>query len=129
MNTILMITILPPVLQLIIALGIYNVWLLRFSQKTAWRGGKAASMKEEFAAYGLPETAVYVVGFFKLLFATFLLAGLWLPALVKPGAAGMALLMLGAVAMHIKVKDPVRKSLPAASLLALSLLLLMLEAG
>jgi hypothetical protein len=30
--------------------------------------------------------------------------------------------MLGAVAMHVKVKDPLTKSLPALSLLVLSLI-------
>ena len=56
--------------QVVIALGIYNVWLLRFGKSTQWRGGTATNMKEEFEAYGLPQVAVYVVGFLKLTFAT-----------------------------------------------------------
>ena len=40
--------------QLIIALGILNVWLLRFNKATIYRGGSAKNMKEEFATYGLP---------------------------------------------------------------------------
>lgn len=27
------------VIQVIVALGIYNVWLLRFGKATSWRGG------------------------------------------------------------------------------------------
>lgn len=46
--------------QLIIALGILNVWLLRFNKATVYRGGGAKNMKQEFAAYGLPGL-VYVV--------------------------------------------------------------------
>jgi hypothetical protein len=50
-----------------------------------------------------------------------LVAGIWIPALTGPAATGMALLMLGAVVMHMKVKDPLRKALPAMIMLLLSL--------
>lgn len=113
-------------IQILIALGIYNVWLLRSGKATEWRGGDATSMKEEFAVYGLPSWFVYVVGGLKLLLATALLAGIWFPALVDPAALGMAVLMVGAIAMHIKVSDPLKRSLPALTLLVLSLLLLVL---
>jgi hypothetical protein len=49
-----------------------------------------------------------------------LVVGLWIPALVQPAAIGIAILMLGAIVMHIKVKDSLTKSLPAFSLLVLS---------
>ena len=52
-----------------------------------------------------------------------LLAGIFLPDLVKPAASVMAVLMAGAIVMHLKVKDPARKSLPAAIMLTLSLVL------
>jgi uncharacterized membrane protein YphA (DoxX/SURF4 family) len=112
------------VIQIIIGLSIYNVWLLRFGKATGWRGGEAKNMKEEFAVYGLPGWMVGVVGFLKLLFATCLIAGIWFPVFTKPAAMGMAILMLGAIAMHVKVKDPLKRSLPALSLLVLSLLVL-----
>jgi uncharacterized membrane protein YphA (DoxX/SURF4 family) len=89
---------------------------------TGWRGGTAKNLKEEFEVYGLPGWFMGVVGFLKLLLATLLIAGIWLPALTRPAAAGMAVLMLGAVAMHVKVKDPLKRSLPALSMLAMSLL-------
>ena len=41
-------------LQLIVAVGILNVWLLRSGRATPFRGGDARSLREEFAAYGLP---------------------------------------------------------------------------
>ncbi len=110
------------IMQIVIALGIYNVWLLRRGKATEWRGGDATNMQEEFAVYGLSGWMVGVVGFLKLLFATGLLVGIWLPALTKPAAIGMAVLMLGAVSMHVKVKDPLKRSVPALSLLVLSLL-------
>lgn len=115
------------VLQLIIGLGILNVWLLRPGKASVWRGGDATNMKTEFAAYGLPEPVMYLVGFLKIGSACLLLAGIWLPGLILPGAAGMTVLMLAAVAMHLKVKDPLKKSLPAGTLLVLSVALLLVQ--
>ncbi|MEE4270333.1 MAG: DoxX family protein [Thermoanaerobaculales bacterium] len=109
------------VLQTVVALGIFNVWILRFGKATQWRGGSADSMKAEFDAYGLPGWSVMVIGFLKILFAACLIAGIWFPVLVRPAAIGIAILMLGAVAMHIKVKDPAMKSLPALTMLVMSL--------
>jgi hypothetical protein len=49
------------------------------------------------------------------------MVGLWFPEVTQLAAGGIATLMLGAVAMHVKVGDPLKKSLPASSLLALAL--------
>ena len=54
-----------------------------------------------------------------------LLLGFLLPVLVLPGAALLALLMLGAVAMHAKVRDPAIRYLPAVLMLVMSLLVLL----
>jgi hypothetical protein len=110
--------------QLVIALGIYNVWLVRASKPTNYRGGSARTMEEEFHVYGLSTTCMKVVRVFKLLSATLLIGGLWIPALTSIGAVSMAVLMLAAVLMHAKVRDPIRKAIPAASLLVLSLIVL-----
>ena len=108
------------VAQVIIALGIYNVWLLRFGKATEWRGGTAKNMKEEFEVYGLPAWFVGLVGFLKLLFATLLLIGIWFQPVVQPAAVGMVVLMVGAIAMHLRVGDPLKRSLPALMMLVLS---------
>jgi hypothetical protein len=112
--------------QIIVALGIYNVWFLRLGKSTNWRGGNARSMKEEFAVYGLPSWSLGVIGFLKVLFATGLVVGVWVPGLTKPSAIGLGLLMAGAVTMHFKVKDPMLKSLPAFTLLVLCIFLAVL---
>jgi len=39
---------------------------------------------------------------------------------VVPAAGVLAILMLGALAMHIKVGDPISKSVPAFCMLAMS---------
>ena len=107
--------------QAIIALGIFNVWLLRYRKSTDWRGGDAKNLREEFELYGLPGWVMAIVGFLKLLFATSLIVGIWFPVLTKPAAIGMTILMLGAIIMHFRVKDPIKKSLPALSLFVLCL--------
>ena len=107
--------------QLIIALGLLNVWLVRSGKATPWRGGAATNMREEFAAYGLPTWFMWVVGGLKVSLAILLIVGLWVNTVSRPAAIGVAVLMLGAIAMHVKVGDPLRKSLPVTSLLLLCL--------
>jgi uncharacterized membrane protein YphA (DoxX/SURF4 family) len=108
------------ILQVIVGLGLLNVWLLRRQSATAYRGGAAKNLKEEFATYGLPAPAFYVVGGLKIACGVLLLVGLWYAPVVFPAAAVVAVLMLGAVAMHLKVGDAVMKYVPAALMLAMS---------
>lgn len=115
--------------QLVVALGIYNVWLLRNGRPTEWRGGNAASLRDEFAVYGLPAWVMALVGTLKLTFASLLLIGLWVPAFVVPAAVGLAVLMLGAVLMHAKIADPPRRWLPAAAMLALCLFVVAMQSS
>lgn len=110
-------------IQLIIALGLLNVWLVRANWSTAYRGGNAKTLREEFAVYGLPGWFCTFVGFLKISSAIVLLAGLWIPQLILPAAAMITVLMLGAVSMHAKVKDPLSKALPATAMLIMSLIL------
>ena len=81
-------------------------------------------MSEEFAAYGLPGWSLWAVGGLKILCAVSLLAGIRFPALVAPAAGMLLLLMLGAIGMHLKVRDPLLKSLPASLVLGLVAVLL-----
>lgn len=106
-----------PLLQIIVALGLLNVWLFRFNQRTAYRGGQARSMPEEFAAYGLPGWFIYVVGTLKVGAALCLILGLWFHFLELPAALVVGILMLGALAMHFKIGDPFQKSVPALFIL------------
>ena len=126
--------ILKILIQSIIAISIYNVWLFRVGKPTTFRGGDAQNMKDEFASYGLSETIMKLVGFLKLFLATILISpiiindpyGSYLSKFVEPAAIGMAALMLIAIIMHVKVKDKMIKSFPAFTFLVLSLLLLVL---
>ena len=107
--------------QITIALSIYNVWFFRFNKPTRYRGKNAETMKDEFISYGLPDYFVWLIGFLKVTLATLLLIGIYINSLVFPASVGMAILMIGAIVMHIKVKDDIIKSLPATIFLILSL--------
>ena len=111
------------VAQVVVALAILNVWIVRYGKATSWRGGEATNMKEEFSVYGLPDWFMLSIGFLKISLSVLLIVGLWVPALTKPAATGMALLMVGAIAMHFKVGDAARKSLPAFVVLSLCVLI------
>ena len=109
--------------QLIVGLGLLNVWILRREKKTPYRGGDSSTMREEFAAYGLGVRSMWVVGGLKIVCAIALLIGIYVPELVLPSASVLVALMLGAVAMHLKAEDPLVKFLPSAAVLVLCLFL------
>jgi hypothetical protein len=110
--------------KVIILIAIINVWFLRFNKKTKYRGGDASSMKAEFSIYGLPESMVYIIGGLKVLSALALILSIWFPQLALPAAAVMAILMVGAIIMHLRIKDDFIKSMPALLILLLSLLII-----
>ncbi len=102
------------------ALWILNVWFMRFNKDTGYRGGNAINMKEEFEEYGLSETTMYAVGAAKVSLAGLMLAGHVAPRVVRPASIGLAVFMLGAIGMHIRVGDPVKRYLPALSVFSLA---------
>jgi len=114
------------ILQIVLALGIYNVWLVRPNRATAYRGDGARSLRAEFAAYGLPAAMMYVVGGIKLASATGLLVGIWMPMLVPLFAVVLAVMMLGAISMHVKIKDSLKQTAPAVGMFLLALLVVLL---
>ena len=108
------------VAQWVVGLGILNVWLLRPKKATAYRGGEAKNMREEFAVYGLPAWFMILIGACKVTIALMLMIGTWASLLVQPAAIGMAILMTGAVLMHIKVKDTFKKTSASSAMLILA---------
>lgn len=109
--------------QVIVGISILNVWLLQHKTATRWRGGNATTILEEFQEYGLSKTLCYIVGFFKVALAISLIIAIWFPILKQPAALGLAALLLGSIAMHLKIKDPLLKSFPAALFLILCLII------
>ena len=114
------------ILQILIAFGLVNVWLVRSGRKTKYRGAGAQNMKQEFAVYGLPSWFMYVIGFLKMVIALVMIIGLFVPQIMYPfgflALIVLSVLMLGALSMHIKVRDPFIKMLPALLMLAMAVL-------
>lgn len=104
-------------LQVIVACTLLCVWLIQPKKPTPYRGGNAKTLAEEFQAYGLPQWCLYLVGTLKVGASLALLAGIWIRPLVFPAAVVLVILMVSAIAMHVKIADPIKKSLPAAALL------------
>jgi uncharacterized membrane protein YphA (DoxX/SURF4 family) len=108
------------IFAIVIFFGIINVWFFRSSKSTIYRGSKSQTLKEEFEAYGYPPYFFYLIGSLKIICSSLLLIGLKFPEFTLYGALGMVVLMLGAIASHIKVSDPVKKSIPAILMLFMS---------
>lgn len=110
------------IIQIVLAFGLINVWLIRFKKSTKYRGGNSQNMKQEFHTYGLSERTMYVIGFLKLCIASSMILGFWLSDVIFPAAILLVGLMLGAIYMHFKVRDSFSKFLPAICMCILSLL-------
>ncbi len=115
--------------KLIIFAGIVNVWFFRANRGTRWRGGQAESMQEEFEVYGLSRAMMLMVGTLKVVSAIVLVISIWYPFLAVPASAAMGFLMVGAIWMHLRVRDPLKKSLPAFLLLLLSVFIWLASTG
>ncbi len=114
-------------LKCVVSLSILNVWLLRFNKSTPWRGGDAKSLVDEFHAYGLSTGFAYAIGTIKVGLALLLLVSIFLEPLTMYAAGGILFTMAGAIAMHLKIKDPIKKSMPAFIFLTLSAIILFFQ--
>ena len=114
------------IVQIIIALGIFNVWILNYGKKSKYRGGNATNMHEEFETYGFQSWFMKFIGFSKLTLAVALIAGIWYNDLVDVAAFLIGTLMVGAIFAHTKINDPFIKSIPALIMLILCSVLIIL---
>jgi len=117
------------VLKLIIALGLLNVWVIRFDKESSFRGGDSINMTEEFNTYGLPKTFMYSIGLFKVILSLFLIFSLFFGSkfdqIVYMGLVFLSFIMIGSIIMHFRVNDPLKKSVPALIILFLSIIVLL----
>lgn len=108
------------ILQIIAALGLLNVWIFRFNKLTTYRGGSAKNLKEEFQEYGLPVWCCYFVGVLKVVSAILFIVGVWFNSVVLPASILVSYLMSIAVIMHLIIRDPLKKAMPAITLLLIT---------
>ena len=108
-------------IQVFIACAMLDVWLIRYNRPGVFRGGDAKTMAEEFEVYGLPVWFRNFIRVAKLSAGAAMIVGIWIPVAAVVAGIGLAVLMAGAVTMHIKVKDPIYKAFPSSLFLVLSL--------
>lgn len=82
-------------------------------------------LDREFVRFGLAPLRK-LIGFFQVCGALGLIAGFWFPLLGKTGAGGLALMMLLAILVRIKIRDGFLKTTPAVFYFALNAYLALL---
>jgi hypothetical protein len=97
--------------KIFVPVSIFFVWVVRYD-----------NIIREFKQYKLPDWTRDLVGILKMSFAVMILSSNG--PVLKIGAAGIATLMVAALLMHLKVKNPLHKMLPAFTLMTLSLFIL-----
>ncbi len=78
----------------------------------------AKPLSDQFTEFGLPIAFMYVVGVLELSAAV----GLHFDLLTFWAAVGIALLMLGAIANHVKIKHTIGKTMPSVAILVMAVL-------
>jgi uncharacterized membrane protein YkgB len=79
----------------------------------------SAYLRQEFRRYQLGAQC-RLVGVLQCLAALGLIAGFWMPSLGQAAAAGLALMMLFALGVRIRIRDRFAQMLPATGYLALN---------
>ena len=110
-------------LKIIIGISILNVWLIQSNKHTKWRGGDATTIIEEFNVYGLSKSFYAAIYFLKVSLAILLLASIQFNVLTLVSSLGLAVLLLGSILMHVKVKDAWYKSFPAFLFMGMNLII------
>ena len=114
-------------LKIIIGISILNVWLIQPKKHTKWRGGDATTIIEEFNVYGLSKSFYVAIYFLKVSLAILLLASIQFDVLSLASSLGLAVLLLGSILMHVKVKDAWYKSFPAFLFMLMNLVIAFLS--
>ena len=110
-------------LKIIVGVSIINVWLIQPNKPSKWRGGDATTITEEFSVYGLSKTFYYIVFAVKVGLAILLLVSIKYDIFSLYSSIGLAALLGGSIAMHLKVKDALFKSFPAFLFMGLNLVI------
>ncbi|MFK7992191.1 MAG: DoxX family protein [Sandaracinaceae bacterium] len=76
----------------------------------------AKPIAAQFEEFGLPRAAMYVVGVLEVAAAV----GIQLDRLAFFASTGIALLMVGAVANHLRVRHPIGQAVPSVVVLLLA---------
>jgi amino acid transporter len=103
-------------LKIIAAVSVYFVWVVRYD-----------NIKKEFQSYNLPKMFRDLVGILKISFTVML--QFENNNLIMVGSLGIVVLMLGAVATHVRMKNPAKDMLPAITMLSIGLIIFLYTFG
>lgn len=103
-------------LQALVAASIFFVWVVRYPNIVA-----------EFQQWKLPDWLRDSVGIVKLTLALMLLIGIDRGQFAIAGGLGLSLLMIAAFTTHIRTGSRVIRMLPSLTLLALSMLIVLIN--
>ena len=103
--------ILIELIKIVSSVAIFFVWVVRYE-----------NIRKEFNDYSLPTWLRDLTGVLKLSFA-------WMlhfsdPRIVVAGSSGITLLMLAAVATHVRLKSTFRRYIASVTMLLLSITIL-----
>jgi hypothetical protein len=110
---------------IVLAVVLAAIFLLLGAAKLA----AVPAMRQAAAHVGMTTTHYRLLGALEVAAAAGLLAGLRITALGAAAAAGLILLMAGAVVVHLRSGDPAARCLPAAVVGAMTAAHLVLLAG
>ncbi|MFE1983774.1 DoxX family protein [Streptomyces mirabilis] len=110
---------------IVLAVLLAAIFLLLGAAKLA----AVPAMRQAAAHVGMTTAHYRLLGALEVVAAAGLLAGLRITALGAAAAAGLILLMAGAVVVHLRSGDPAARCLPAAVVGALAAAHLVLLAG
>ena len=108
--------ILIELIKVISSVAIFFVWVVRYE-----------NIRKEFDEYNLPTWLRDLTGILKLSFAWMLHSSD--PAMVVVGSSGITLLMLAAVATHVRLKSTFRRYIASVTMLLLSITILYFSAA
>ena len=92
--------------KILLCTSLFFVWVVRYE-----------SITKEFEEYNLPDWLRDLVGILKLSFSVMIIQNR--DDLVFLGCLGIIVLMVGAFATHYRVKNPLKKTIPAFAVLGL----------
>ncbi len=99
------------IFQLVIAISILNVWVLKFE-----------TIANDFKTFNFPDWFRNIVGIAKGLLCVMLIGGIWMYQLAVIASLSISLFMLVAVIAHYIAKHSFSKTLPALGLCLLCFL-------
>jgi len=89
----------------------------------------AEAFRKDAERFGFSYGTFRIIGLLEVAAAAGLIIGLWVTALAVAAAIGLVLLMIGGFITHMRVKDPMGKSLPALLFAVLSAVVIFVAVG